>query len=44
MKPATSSCAAIEFAQLESWLASHYALQLPLHRIEAEQQDRGREI
>ena len=44
MKPATSSCAALEFAELESWLASHHALQLPLHRIESEQQARGREI
>ena len=44
MKPATSSCAALEFTELESWLASHYALHLPLHRIESEQQARGREI
>ena len=42
MKPATPSCAALEFAELESWLASHYALQLPLHRIESDSSKRRR--
>ena len=36
--------AAIEFALLQSWLASSSALQLPLHQIESQQQDRGREV
>jgi hypothetical protein len=35
--------AAVEFALLQSWLASRSALQLPLHEIESRQQDRGRE-
>jgi hypothetical protein len=36
--------AAVEFALLQSWLASANALQLPLHQIESQQQDRGREV
>ena len=36
--------AAVEFALLQSWLASGSALQLPLHEIESQQQDRGREV
>jgi hypothetical protein len=36
--------AAIEFALLQSWLASSSALQLPLHQIESQQQDRGRKV
>ena len=40
--PATP--AAVEFALLQSWLASGSALQLPLHEIESRQQDRGREV
>jgi hypothetical protein len=36
--------AAVEFALLQSWLASGSALQLPLHEIESRQQDRGREV
>src|SRR5215472_8937900 len=36
--------AAHEFALLEGWLASRCALQLPLHRIEAQQQTKGREV
>jgi len=36
--------AAIEFALLESWLASSSALQLPLHQIEFQQQAKGREV
>ncbi len=39
-----ASLAALEFTQLESWLASRYALQLPLHQIESEQQNKGREV
>src|ERR1039457_1656787 len=34
----------IEFALLQSWLASSSALQLPLHQIESQQQDKGREV
>jgi hypothetical protein len=40
--PATP--AAVEFGRLQSWLASSGALQLPLHEIESQQQDRGREV
>ncbi len=36
--------AAVEFALLQSWLASPGALQLPLHQIELQQQDKGREL
>jgi len=36
--------AAVEFAPLQSWLASGSALQLPLHQIECLQQARGREV
>jgi len=36
--------AAVEFALLQSWLASGSALQLPLHQIECLQQARGREV
>jgi hypothetical protein len=36
--------AAIEFALLQSWLASSNALQLPLHQIESQQQAKGREV
>lgn len=39
-----ASLAALEFTQLESWLASRDALQLPLHQIESEQQTKGREV
>jgi hypothetical protein len=38
-----TSPAYIEFSQLESWLASSSALQLPLHQIESQQQAKGRE-
>src|ERR1700682_5720512 len=36
--------AAVEFALLQSWLASGRALQLSLHEIERQQQTRGREV
>jgi len=36
--------AAVEFALLQSWLASGSALQLPLHEMECRQQNRGREV
>jgi hypothetical protein len=36
--------AAVEFALLQSWLASGSALQLPLHEIECRQHARGREV
>jgi hypothetical protein len=42
--PAAPTPAAYEFALLETWLASSRALQLPLHQIECQQQDRGREV
>jgi hypothetical protein len=49
MTPATAASfhvtpAAVEFALLQSWLASRSAMQLPLHEIESRQQDRGREV
>jgi hypothetical protein len=40
----TTTPAAREFALLEDWLASPGTLQLPLHQIEAQQQDKGREV
>jgi hypothetical protein len=40
----TATPAAIEFALLQSWLASGSALQLPLHQIECQQQAKGREV
>src|SRR5674476_377263 len=36
--------AALEFALLQSWLASSSALQLPFHQIESQQQGKGREV
>ena len=39
-----ASLAALQFTQLESWLASSSALQLPLHQIESEQRAKGREV
>jgi hypothetical protein len=39
-----STPAAIEFALLQSWLASNSTLQLPLHQIESQQQVKGREV
>src|ERR1700690_1436633 len=36
--------AAVEFALLQSWLASGSALELPLHEIECRQQEKGREV
>ena len=36
--------AALEFALLQSWLASSSALQLPLHHIESHQEAKGREV
>src|SRR6266705_228276 len=36
--------AAIEFALLQSWLASSGALELPLHQIESQQQAKGLEV
>ena len=49
MTPASSATshttpAALEFALLQSWLASSGALQLPLHQIESQQQAKGREV
>src|SRR6266545_7466954 len=42
--PSDATPAAIEFALLQSWLASSNALQLPLHQIESQQQVKGREV
>src|SRR5207247_929487 len=42
--PPDATPAAIEFALLQSWLASSSALQLPLHQIESQQQAKGREV
>ena len=48
MAIATDFCADtpayIQFSQMESWLASSDALQLPLHQIESQQQAKGREV
>jgi hypothetical protein len=42
--PDSPSPAAIEFALLQSWLSSPASLQLPLHAIEAQQSDKGRQV
>jgi tRNA1(Val) A37 N6-methylase TrmN6 len=42
--PSDTTPADIEFALLQSWLASSSALQLPLHHIESQQQAKGREV
>src|ERR1017187_1595063 len=42
--PSDTTPAAIEFALLQSWLASSSALQLLLHQIETQQQAKGREV
>jgi hypothetical protein len=42
--PTDITPAAIEFALLQSWLASRSALQLPLHQIESQQQAKGLEV
>ena len=42
--PSGTTPAAIEFALLQSWLASSGALQLPLHQIESRQQAKGIEV
>ena len=42
--PQPPSPAAVEFALLQSWLSSSATLQLPLHAIEAQQSDKGREV
>ena len=34
----------VEFALLQAWLASSGTLALPLHQIESQQQDKGREV
>src|SRR6266702_5184568 len=44
LSPSDSSPAALEFALLQSWLASSGALQLPLHQIESQQHTKGREV
>src|ERR1051325_2048042 len=44
LRPESAFRASLEFAQLESWLASAQACQLPLHHIEAEQHSRGCEL
>jgi hypothetical protein len=42
--PFGSTPASLEFALLQSWLASPTALRLPLHHIESQQQAKGREV
>lgn len=42
--PSGHTPAALEFALLQAWLASPSALQLPLHQIESQQNDKGREV
>src|SRR5213594_3662050 len=42
--PSDPTPAALEFALLQSWLASSSALQLPLHQIESQQHTKGREV
>ena len=42
--PSDATPAALEFSLLQAWLASSTVLQLPLHQIESQQQDKGREV
>ena len=42
--PPRPSPAAVEFALLQSWLSASTTLQLPLHAIESQQSDKGREV
>ena len=42
--PPLPSPAAVEFALLQSWLSAPTTLQLPLHAIESQQADKGREV
>ena len=42
--PSGATPASLEFALLQSWLASPTVLQLPLHHIESQQQAKGREV
>src|SRR6266700_5458370 len=42
--PVNPSPAAVEFALLQSWLASSSTLRLPLHHIESQQTEKGREV
>src|SRR5437879_5046535 len=42
--PVDPTPALIEFSRLESWLASSSTLQLPLDRIQSQQQTKGREV
>src|ERR1035438_5889173 len=42
--PPLPSPAAVEFALLQAWLSSPATLQLPLHAIESQQSDKGREV
>ena len=44
MSITTATPAAFEFILLETWLASSFVLQLPLHEVEAQQQIKGREV
>src|ERR1700732_2025705 len=44
MSMTTVTPAAVEFILLETWLASSFVLQLPLHEVEAQQQTKGREV
>jgi len=44
LTPSSTTPAAVEFALLQAWLASASSLQLPLHHIESQQQDKGREV
>lgn len=44
LTPSSTTPAAVEFALLQAWLASPSSLQLPLHHIESQQQDKGREV
>src|ERR1035438_3823495 len=41
--PSGATPAAMEFALLQSWLASSSALQLPLHQIEGQKKPKGGE-
>ena len=42
--PAAPSLAQQEFASLEAWLSAPSTLQLPLHQVEGQQEQKGREL
>src|SRR6267154_4757718 len=42
--PAPPGSARLQFHNLEQWMASPFALRLPLHQVEQQQDPKGREV